>query len=427
MKFENSTILLEQARSLIPSCAQTFSKNWTQYPCGVTPLFLTKADKGHVWDVDGNEYIDWPMALGPIILGHNHPATNNAVIQQIQRGVAFSLPHEQEICLARLLTEVIPCAEMVRFGKNGSDATSGAIRAARAYSGRDVIACCGYHGWQDWFIGTTTRNKGVPDAVRAQTQVFQYNDIDSLKQIFKDFPKQVAAVIMEPMGVLWPEAEYLEAVQDLTREEGALLIFDECWTGFRMSLGGAQEYFNITPDLACFGKAMGNGFPISAIVGNSEVMSIFDEIFFSFTFGGDMIGISAAIATITHLREKPILEDIWKLGQRLWIGVENLIEEFDLSTNLSQMGYGPRSVMTFTHSNGKEWLALKTLCEQEAIQQGVLFGGYHVVTAGHTIADIDFSLKVYREVFKTVKDAIERNEVESSIQGRMVQPVFRNP
>ena len=281
--------LKARAEKLIPTCSQTFSKAPTQFVQGVAPVFLARGEGSHVWDVDGNEYIDYPMALGPIILGHNYPAVTEAVTRQMKDGNIYSLPHPLEVEVAELLVELIPSAEMVRFGKNGSDVTTGAVRAARAFTGRELIACCGYHGWQDWYIGTTTRNQGVPQCVREQTLPFEYNQIESLERILQQNPGKIAAVIMEPVGIVEPQDGFLQQVLDLTHEAGALLIFDEIVTGFRVALGGAQEYYGVTPDMTCCGKAMGNGYPASAVVGRRDVMEWFDEIFFSFTFGGDAL------------------------------------------------------------------------------------------------------------------------------------------
>ena len=286
LQLKRSHDLKAKAKRLIPSCTQTFSKGPTQFVQGAAPVFIARGQGSHVWDVDGNEYIDYPMALGPVILGHNYPAVTKAVSKQLQEGTIFSLPHPLEIEVAEILVEIIPSAEMVRFGKNGSDATSGAVRLARAYTGRDLIACCGYHGWHDWYIGATSRNRGVPEAVRRLTIPFEYNNIEDLRRIFEDHPGNVAAVIMEPVGITEPKNEFLPQVRELTQREGALLIFDEVVTGFRIALGGAQEYFGVAPDLTCLGKAMANGYPLSAVVGRREIMELFDEIFFSFTFGG---------------------------------------------------------------------------------------------------------------------------------------------
>ncbi len=195
---------LARARKVIPSCTQTFSKGPTQFVQGVAPIFLERGRGSHVWDVDGNEYVDYVMALGPIVLGYDDPDVIAAVQRQLADGVTFSLAHPLEVEVAELLTEVIPCAEMVRFGKNGSDATSGAVRAARAYTGRDVIVCSGYHGWEDWYIGTTTRRRGVPDAVCRLTRTFVYNDLGSLERLFAEHPGRIAAVTAEGSALLAP-------------------------------------------------------------------------------------------------------------------------------------------------------------------------------------------------------------------------------
>ena len=199
MNFKKSLELYERAKRVVPSATQTFSKGPRQYPLGAAPIYLERGEGSHVWDVDGNEFIDYPMGLGSVLLGHNHPAVNEAVERQLRRGVNFTLNASLEVEVAEALPRLIPCAEMVRFGKNGSDVTAGAIRAARAYTGREHIACCGYHGWQDWYICTTTRDKGVPRFNKGLIHPFCYNDLDSLREIFREHPGEIAAVIMEPV------------------------------------------------------------------------------------------------------------------------------------------------------------------------------------------------------------------------------------
>ena len=260
-RYHNSELLLERALKSIPLGTQTFSKSKTQYPYGVSPYFIKKGKGSHVWDVDNNEYIDFINGLASVTLGYNDPDVNAAVLEQLDNGVTFSLPHPLEFIVAEKIIEMVPCAEMVRFGKNGSDATAGAIRLARAYTHRDHVAVCGYHGWQDWYIGATARNLGVPESTRRLTHTFTYNDIESLSVIFKQWPDKVAAVIMEPMNSTEPKDDFLLMVEELTHQNGALFIFDETITGFRYANGGAQEFFGITPDLATFGKGMSNGYP----------------------------------------------------------------------------------------------------------------------------------------------------------------------
>lgn len=417
--------LRAKTEKLIPSCTQTFSKGPTQYVQGIAPVFLQRGEGSHVWDVDGNEYIDYPMALGPIILGHNHPAVTEAVMRQIKEGTTFSLPHPLESALAEILVDIIPCAEMVRFGKNGSDVTSGAVRVARAHTGRDIIACCGYHGWQDWFIGTTTRSRGVPKGVRELTIPFEYNNIASLESIFAEHLGQVAAVIAEPVGVVKPLDGFLEKVQELTRREGALLIFDELITGFRLALGGAQEYFGVTPDLACFGKAMANGYPIAAIVGRREIMELFDEVFFSFTFGGETLSLAASVATIKEMQENDVIGHLWEQGQKLKDGYNVLTREFRVEEYTQCIGLPPRSVITFKDETGTASLALKSLFQQECLRRGVLFSGGQNICYSHSNADIERTLRVYRTAMEILAEAIQSGDVLQKLDGEPVQPVFR--
>jgi glutamate-1-semialdehyde 2,1-aminomutase/spore coat polysaccharide biosynthesis protein SpsF len=427
LELARSRSLAERAAQLIPSGSQTFSKSPTQFVRGVAPMFLESGRGSHVWDVDGNEFIDYAMALGPVILGHAFPEVDDAVEAQIRRGIAFSLPHPIEVEVAELLVEIIPCAEMVRFGKNGSDATSGAVRAARAFTGREVIACCGYHGWQDWYIGTTTRSLGVPGAVKELTVPFVYNDLGSLEQIFAEHPGQVAAVVMEPVGVVPPEPGFLEAVRELTTREGALLVYDEVVTGFRLALGGAQELFGVTPDLAAMGKAMGNGFPIAAVVGRADVMEIFDEIFFSFTFGGEAASLAAAAATLRVIRDRDVIPHLWAQGQVLHDGFNALAEHFELEETARCIGLHPRTVLNFFETGGHPPLLLKSLFQQECVRRGVLFTGGQNISFSHSDADIEHTLRVYRAAFEVLRKGIEDGDPEALLDGAPVEAVFRAP
>ena len=423
-EFHESLRMYERAVRVIPGQSQTFSKGWTQFPFGASPIYLDRAEGGHVWDVDGNEFIDWPMAIGPLLLGHNHPAVNRAIAAQLGRGIAFSMPNRGELELAERLVDWFPYAEQVRFGKNGSDATAGAVRAARAFTGREIVLCCGYHGWQDWFIGTTTRNAGVPEAVRQLAIPFAYNDLEGLRALFARLPGQVAAVIMEPMGVVEPVGGFLAEVKRLAQENGALLIFDECWTGFRLHRQGAYGRFGVAPDMACFGKAMGNGAPISAIVGRAEVMTVFEEIFFSFTFGGDMIGIAASLAVLEILASEPVLETASAIGQKLLDGVRELIRDAGLEAQVRIDGYPLRNVMAF-QGDGHDGLLLKSIFQQEAIAGGILAAGYHAPSLAHTAADVEKTLDVYLRVFGAIRRGLDNGALSGVLRGRIVQPVFR--
>jgi glutamate-1-semialdehyde aminotransferase len=425
-RYEKSLALLEQARACIPGQAQTFSKCWTQYPLGASPVFAVRADGGHVWDVDGNELIDWPMALGPLLLGHNNSRVNDAIRNRLHDGIAFSLPTNEELSLARRLVDWFPYAEGVRFGKNGSDATSGAVRAARAFTGKEKILCCGYHGWQDWFIGTTTRNAGVPAAVQSLTIPFPYNDLDALEEMLGLHSGDVAAIIMEPMGIVEPADGYLEAVKALTEKHGAVLIFDECWTGFRIDLQGAFGRFGVAPEIACFGKALGNGVPISAVLGRSDIMEMFEEAFFSFTFGGDMIGIAAANAVLDVLETEPVLEHVERIGCDLIEGFRDAVLRHDLGDHIEIEGYPARHVMNFS-GDGYDGCLLKSVFQQEGCAAGVLAAGWHAPSYAHTDLDVVKTLEAYEIALSILSEGLENGTLGDFLLGRIVEPVFRKP
>ena len=345
--YRKSEAMLARAEKRIPLGSQTFSKSRTQYPYGVSPFFIQRGQGSHVWDVDGNEYIDFVSSLASITLGYQDPDVNEAVRHQLdESGVIFSLPHPLEIEVAELLCEMVPCAERVRFGKNGSDATAGAIRVARAYTGRDHIAVCGYHGWQDWYIGSTARNRGVPMATRELTHAFTYNDLGSLERLLLDRPGQFAAVILEPMNVALPQPGFLEGVKELAHRHGALLVFDETITGFRYANGGAQAVFGVTPDLATFGKGLANGFPVSAVAGRADVMKEMEEIFFSFTFGGEALSLAAAKATLEKLKREPVVQTLTARGEQAMAGAARVIEEHGLQDLFAINGHPTWSFLT---------------------------------------------------------------------------------
>jgi glutamate-1-semialdehyde 2,1-aminomutase/spore coat polysaccharide biosynthesis protein SpsF len=351
----------------------------------------------------------------------------DAVARQLAQGTVFSLPHPLEVELAETLIDVIPCAEMVRFGKNGSDATAGAVRAARAVTGREVIACCGYHGWQDWYVATTTRNHGVPKAVRELTVTFGYNDLPSLERVFAEHPDQVAAVILEPIGLVAPAPGFLEGVRDLAHREGAVVIYDEIVTGFRLALGGAQELFGVVPDVACFGKAMSNGFPIAAVVGRRDIMEIFDTVFFSFTYGGEAVGLVAALATIAEMRERKVIEHLWRQGRRLQEGFDALASRAGVSAYATCAGLPPRTVIQFSDPGGGDPALIKTFFLQECLKRGILLAGGQNVSFSHDDADVETTLAVYEIALGALADAVRAGDVAARLEGLVVEPVFRKP
>lgn len=424
-RYQCSEKMLERALKTIPLGSQTFSKSKTQYPFGVSPYFLQKGLRSHVWDVDGNEYIDFINSLAAITLGYNDPDVTEAVQEQLNEGVIFSLPHPIEVDVSEKIVNMVPCAEMVRFGKNGSDVTSGAIRLARAYTKRDRVAVCGYHGWQDWYIGSTSRNKGVPESIQDLTSSFIYNDINSLKKIFQVWPNQVAAVILEPMNINEPKNGFLEEVKELAHKNGALLIFDETVTGFRYANGGAQEYFGVTPDLATFGKGMANGYPLSAVVGRENIMTLMEEIFFSFTFGGEALSLAASLATMEKLQRQPILETIKVQGQKVLEGVQKLIKKYEMDHILSITGHPSWSFLLFKDVGKYNQYEIKTLFLQEVFKRGILTIGTHNISYSHSDNDLQKLFTVYDEVFPIIKDAVDKKELKKYLRCTPLSPVFK--
>jgi glutamate-1-semialdehyde 2,1-aminomutase len=417
--------MLRRAEKVIPLGSQTFSKSHIQYPLGQAPLFLTHGRGSHVWDVDGNEYIDLVNGLLPVVLGYCDPDVDDAIRAQLDKGITFSLATELEIELAELLVEIIPSAEMVRFGKNGSDATSACIRIARAATGRDRIAAGGYHGWQDWYIGATTRHKGVPAVVRGLTHKFPFLEIEALEALLCRHKGEFAAVILETVGATEPKPGALAAIRDLTHRHGALLIFDEIITGFRVDLGGAQARYGVTPDLSAFGKSMGNGMPIAAVVGRADLMREMEHIFFSSTFGGEALSLAAALATVRKLRDRNVIDDLWRKGGLLADGLRGLIARHGLGGVIAVQGVPSWTLVAFQDAgNGSSKEAVKTLLMIEMLHRGVLTAGSHNICYAHDTGDIEQALDAYDHALACVAEAIGHGDIEARLGCPPIKPVF---
>lgn len=424
--FPRSLALLERAKKVIPCATQTLSKGYTQWSPGAAPQFLESARGCEVTDVDGNVYIDYGMALGPYILGYADPDVDAAVARQLGKGVTFTLPHPLEVEAAELITEVVPCAEMVRFGKNGSDVTSTAVKLARAHTGREKIVICGYHGWQDWYIASTERNKGIPASTRNLVLPMEYNNLNSLRRLLDENRDEIAGVILEPVYVTPPIEGFLEGVRALTTEHGIVLIFDELFTGFRWAMGGAQEYFGVTPDLACFGKAVANGMPVSILAGRRAVMLELEEVFFSSTFGGEALSLAALVATIDKLKSARVHEAVAEKGAYLKCGVEALIHKHGLENRLAIFGYPFKTAFNFNPPPGITGLEMKTFFQQECAQRGVLFIGYHLCSLAHTRDHLDFTIRIYDEVMGLLVEALASGTLRDKLRGPVLEAIFKN-
>ena len=421
--YKKSEQLLDRALKSIPLASQTFSKSLTQYPRGVSPFFIEKGNGARVWDVDGNEYIDFVNSLAAVTLGYCDQVVDRAVQKQMKNGVIFSLPHTLEMEVSEKLIDIIPCAEKVRFAKNGTDATSASIRIARAYTGKEHIAVCGYHGWQDWYIGSTTRDLGVPKAVKELTHKFEYNNIESLERIFQGH--ELACVIMEPMNIEYPKDNFLEKVKELVHKNNALLIFDETITGFRYSLGGAQQFFGVIPDLATFGKGMANGYPLCAVVGSSKIMQKVEDIFFSGTFGGETLSLAAASVIIDKYKKEQVTEHFFEVGTYLLKQLNELINNNDLANIFWASGHPSWSFLHIKDQQQYNSFEIKTFFLQEMFKRGILTLGLHNLSFSHTYKDIDKLIAAYTEVLPMIKQHIDNQTLLENIQGEILESLFK--
>ena len=434
-RYTQSAKYLKRAEKVIPLGTQTFSKSKLCYPQGSSPHFIARGQGATVWDIDGHQYIDFVSGLLSVNLGYCDPDVDAAVQQQLACGVNFSLSHPLETEVAEMLVDLIPCADMVRFGKNGSDVTSAAIRLARAYTGRDKVAVCGYHGWHDWYIGSTTRDAGVPSDVKSLTEKFEYNNIESLQQILDNNTScekgtegnRIAAIILEPMNVAWPQDNFLEKVRALATEHGAVLIFDEMITGFRFDIGGAQTLFGVTPDLATFGKSLSNGLPLSALVGKQDIMQWIETIFFSGTFGGETLSLAGAKATLTKLTEQGVLAHTHRLGAMILEQLPQLISKHQLEDYCYSCGHPSWSFLIFNDVKNSLYTPdqLQTYLQQEQLAKGLLINGSHNLCFAHTEQDIAYLLQCYDEIFAKLKRLIDSGTLEDAVIGDFLQPIFK--
>lgn len=417
-----SELLLERAEQLIPCATQTLAKGMSQYSRGVAPSFISRGKGSHVWDVDGNEYIDFTMGVGPVSLGYCYEPVDTAIRNQLADGITFSLVHPLEVEVAEIISGIIPNAESIRFSKTGCDVTSAAVRLARAYTGKNTILCCGYHGWHDWYIGTTDRNAGIPKSTQDLTFTFQYNDIQS---VLDAIDNDTAAIILEPMVFEQPKNIFLHFLREICDEKGILLIFDEMWTGFRLALGGAQEYFGVKADLACFSKAVANGMPLSILTGRRDVMQLLEHgVFFFTTFGGETLSLAAAKATIHELQDKNVPSYLTLQGEKIMQGYNQIAFDSDIEFTRCS-GVGCRSIVTFNPVNGTSSLEMKTYVQQELLRFGILWTGFHNMCYSHSDNDIEQLLTTYAVILPELRNIVRNGTIHDHLQGETLKPVFR--
>lgn len=414
--------LYQRALKVQKPVTQTLAKGPGQFTKGIAPKYLVKGKGSHVWDVDGNEYIDYNAAIGPLSLGYTYSVVDQAIKAQLEDGITFSLMHPLEVEVSELIQEVIPNAEAVKIAKTGADVCSAAVRLARAFTGREKIFCCGYHGWHDWYIGITSRNAGIPTAIQDMTFTFEYNDINAIKAALDE---TVAALILEPFIFEAPAPGFLQELADACKANGTLLIFDEMWTGFRIAIGGAQEFFGVKPDLAVYSKACANGMPIALLTGRADVMELLNSQVFSYTtFGGEALSLAACIATINELIDKKVPRYLDEKGALLKDGYNQLAIEMGMDKYTHCIGYNCRSMVTFTPEAGNG-LEVKTLMQQEMIKRGILWAGFHNMCFSHSDEDIEYTLSAYRDAMPIMKEAIESGEVSKYLKGEVLEAVFR--
>lgn len=433
MKKNNNTIFAQRAKKYIPGGAHTYSKGSDQFPSNA-PAVIARGKGAYIWDANDNKFTDLALSLGTVVLGHAYEPVLEAVSNELVNGVNFVRPAIIEGELAELLCHIIPCAEMVKLAKHGSDVTTAAIKLARAYTGRKYIVRCSadpFNSVHDWFIGSTVVDRGVPEEVKNLTLQFEYNNIDSLIALFDLYPEQIAGVIFEPISFILPADGFLQQIKDLCEAKGSVLIFDEVVSGFRFALGGGQEYCGVTPHLAAFGKAMANGFSVSALAGRKDIMELGgidhdgERVFLlSTTHGGETHAIAAAIKTIKTIQEQNLIEHFWQVGKNIKYGIKQAAQQTGLASRVSIAGFDCKPALALLDDNGQACMKLRTLFLQETIKQGIMIP-YIVPCLAHTDEVISQAMIGISNAFEVVSQGIKKDNIDQLINGPIVKPVFR--
>jgi len=427
LKLDLSEKLYAKAVELIPGGSQTMSKRPQGYAPGAFPIYVERAKGCRVWDVDGNEYIDYIMALGPIVLGYCYPAVDRAIAEQLMKGIVFGLLHPLEVKAAQMICETVPCAEMVRFLKGGAEVTAAAARIARAYTGRELVLNCGYRGWADqWTAQHTTPNaRGVPECLRSTVQSFPYNDLPALEAILKEQADQVALVFLDAVSGTAPAAGYLAGVRELCDRCDVLLGFDEIVTGFRLAPGGAQEHYGVTPDLACFAKGVANGMPLGVVCGKREIMRVAAELLISVTYGGECLSLAAVCACLEEYRKGRVHPHLWRQGEKLMYGFAEAGKRHGVPFDCT--GLAPMACPRFTYPDAQLNADAWSLFLQETAKRGVLIrrGGLLFVTYSHGDDDIEQTLQAVDDSVALLADAVRNGTLKDRLETRPIEEGFR--
>ncbi len=437
----SSYALWERANRIIPGGSQLISRRPYAFSNGFAPVYAERGKGSHIWDDQGVEYVDYGMSVTSAILGYADDVVDDAVIEQIGKGATYSLNSEREIELAELLIERIPCADMARFSKGGGESCAIAVRIARGATGRDVVLFSGYHGWHDWYLAAghlqegafdpfalpNIRPTGVPKALEGTAIPFPWGELEPLERLLEQHRGEVACIMMEPILLaIRPPEGYLEGVRELATRENVVLIFDEVTTNFRYGANGIQDFVGVVPDLACFAKAISNGYAMGAVVGKRWVMEPAADMFVSSTYWSDLVGITAAITTLTEIERRDVPGQLADFGERLQSGMQEVLDEVDLPVKISGMPATPG--ITFTDPfDADESKKLNALVAQEAAKRGVLFNTHPRHSSAHDDRDLGITLEVFREALLVTKDAIGRNTVDDVLEASLAPAIIPRP
>lgn len=423
----------KRLHAVIPGGAHTYSRGDDQYPINA-PQILKKGNGCYVWDADDHKFLDYGMALRAVTIGYAYKPVVDAAVREIKNGNNLTRPSVIELQAAELLTKIIPSADMVKFAKNGSTVTSAALKLARAYTGRKYIVYCKEHpffSYDDWFIGTTVMDSGVPEEISKLSLTFHYNDIASLKELFKKYPRQIAGVIMEPVTTTPPEGNFLNDVRSVCHKNGAVFILDEMISGFRWHLQGAQTYFGVRPDLCTFGKGMANGFSVAALAGKRDIMNlggIIDEgkervFLISTTHGAEMSGLGAFVQTMEEYKKLQVVRHLWEYGKKLMDGMNEIAKNIGIDSKFSVVGYPCSPAYVTRDAAGAVSLPFRTLFSQEMIRHGVLMP-WIALSYSHSEIELEKTLEATKKALHVYANALNSGW-RKYLRGRSIKPVFR--